>query len=543
MARLTRTRLDSEERKGFLDYSPPSPSHTSGSGSGIDVESLDEVLYKKPYPRNRRRDGFVSWSRARVRRLRRSIRRHPLRSFLIFLKYLLPAILGLLILTPLFGTSYLHPPPHYLELKTRCQGKAAEPGCANSFDEKVFISVSLYDKDGHLSSGPWGQAVIELIHLIGANNVFLSIYQNDSGPDGEAALENFKRRVPCRHSIVNDVHVDLDGFPNVTMPDGSQRVKRLTYLSEMRNRALRPLDRFQEGDNSGVQRFDKILFLNDVAFRPMDAAQLLFSTNVGSDGRTRFLSACALDYMNPLLFYDLYAQRDAEGYSNGLPIFPIFSNEGQGLSRAAMGAQSDAVPVKSCWGGMVAMQARYVQNMERELPRPDFQNTNSHVIDPARPRNVSAPIRFRYEPEVFFDACECCLFQADVSQVARQADAKEVETFVNPYVRVAYSWKVLRWLPIVQRWEKLISLPQRILNPILGLPTHNPHRTVEEGDGFVEEVWDTQKKRWKLMQRVGRNGMFCGVRDMQLVMKGEREGEVNWVNTITPPGQTLNFPR
>ncbi|KAL8392411.1 hypothetical protein RB595_002559 [Gaeumannomyces hyphopodioides] len=535
----------SEERKSYLDQPPPSPAFTSSSfTSTIDLESMDDLppTDKRHYhhPSRRRPYSLAVWARARLRKARRSLRRHPLQALVLCLRYIVPVVLAVLILTPLFAPSYLRPPSHYRELKARCHGKAAEPACANPFHEKVFISVSLYDKGGHLTAGQWGKAVLELIHLIGASNVFLSIYQNDSGPEGAAALEQFRRRVPCRHSIVNDDHVGMSDFPNVTMPDGTQRTKRLAYLSEMRNRALRPLDRLSAQE--GVVPFDKILFLNDVAFRPVDAAQLLFSTNIGPDGRTHYLSTCALDFFHPLMFYDLYAQRDSEGYSNGLPIFPIFSRSGHGTSRAAVLAQKDAVPVSSCWGGMVAMQARYVQNLTPELPRPDFRDIGAHVIDPAQPRNVSTPIRFRYEPEVYFDACECCLFHADVAQVARQADAKDTEIFVNPYVRVAYSWKVLSWLPVVQRWERLFSVPQRLLSPMVGLPTHNPHRTVQEGDGFVEEIWDTQEKRWRLVQRVGRNGLFCGVREMQLVMQSERAEDVNWVNTQMPPGQTLNFP-
>lgn len=125
-----------------------------------------------------------------------------------------------------------------------------------------------------------------------------------------------------------------------------------------------------------------------------------------------YLSVCALDYRYPFLFYDLYAQRDAEGYSNGLPFFLIFSKAGQGFSRSDMLHQKDAVRVKACWRGMVAMRARDLQNHERKLPRPDFQQLGAHVINPSNPQKVAAPVRFRYEPEVFFDACECCLLHS-----------------------------------------------------------------------------------------------------------------------------------
>lgn len=519
-----------EERAAFLgDVSPTSRSSIDTDPS--DPEGLSKPVASTPVCRRR----LLSWVRSRPRHIRRSVRRQPLAALL------LAVALFLLVVVPITTPSYLHPPVHYGELRSQCEGPAAAPGCANPLNERIFISVSLYDRGGHLAGGAWGQSLLRLIHLLGPGNVFLSIYENDSGPEGMDALEALKAMVPSRHHIVSDGHVPLDGFPNITMPDSTERMKRLAYLSEMRNRALRPLDTFAPSED-GVEPFDKVLFLNDVAFRPADVANLLFSTNIGPDGRTRYLATCALDFGNPFKFYDLYAQRDAEGFSNGVPIFPFFSTAGQGLSRADMLAQRDAVRVTSCWGGVVAMQARYVQNMNASLPRPDWQAIDSHVIDPDRPRNVTDPVRFRHEPEVFYDACECCLFLADVAQTADADDAGERGIYVNPYVRVAYDEAVLAWIPVVQRWERLFTVPHAIISRLAGLPRHNPHRTVRQGDSFVEEVWDVAAARWRLVERTGRSGMFCGVREMQLMRQEERTGDVNWANTRMPPGQALDFP-
>ncbi|AEO69092.1 glycosyltransferase family 69 protein [Thermothielavioides terrestris NRRL 8126] len=515
--------------------------HRSGTGP----ESLDNVILPRRASPGRWRCTIVSWAARRLRLSRRGL--------LVCFKYLAPVIAAVLVLVPIFAPSYLHPPAHYRELEARCRGDAAEPGCANPSNEKVFIAISLYDRGGHLAGGPWGKALLNLIHLIGPSNAYLSIYENDSGPEAAAALEELQRQVPCNHSIVNDPHVDMRLIPNVTMPDGTQRTKRIAYLSEVRNRALRPLDRVG-GEHDGIVPFDKILFLNDIAFRPVDAAHLLFSTNIGPDGRTRYLSACALDYRTMFLFYDLYAQRDADGYSNGLPFYPIFTGAGRGLSRADMRRQTDAVRVRSCWGGMVAMQARYVQHLGRELPRPDFQQIGAHVIDPARPRNVSAPVRFRHEPDLFVDACECCLFLADVAQVARRAVgapddgdtntdlAESTATLVNPYVRVAYDWGVLARERVARRWERLLGVVHAVVTPLVGLPRHNPYRAVREGEPFVEEVWSSERQRWELERRVGRNGLFCLVRQFQTITPGERQGDQNWEDNDIPPGQTLDFP-
>ncbi|KAI1100143.1 cryptococcal mannosyltransferase 1-domain-containing protein [Jackrogersella minutella] len=459
------------------------------------------------------------------------------------------ATLGLFLATPILAPSYERQPPHYGDLKSRCQalrGSEGEnqSGCANPGNEKVYISVSLFDPGGHLVNGEWGKSVLELIHLIGDDNVFLSIYENAGGRAEEAALENFENKLRCRHALVHDQDdALLRAIPSIKLPDGSTRLKRIAYLSEIRNRALRPLDTFSQGD----MVYDKILFLNDIVFHPIDAAHLLFNTNVGADGKTHYIAACGLDYFTPFLYYDTFALRDVEGYSTGFAMFPIFTTAGHGLSRAAMLAGTDAVPVDSCWGGIVAMKAKYVQHVQKTLPADDFWEIGHHVIDPVSPINATLPVRFRYEPEVFYDACECCLFIADVSQAARGDEdvlVADMGVYMNPYVRVAYTHHVFFWMRWVQRWERLLTIPQYILSKVSGMPYHNPHRAVQGGDTFIEEIWTGEGKHghWERVERLARNGMFCGERKMLTIKaEGKHAGNSYWESLEIPGGQTLRF--
>ena len=530
-----------------------------GRGDEQESRNLLDADGGRPHP-------IGTWLFSRFRALRRPVVRHrPLVILLLLLavKYVVPALLVIFILTPFLAPSYTHLPPHYRHLEERCRGPSPASGCANPHAEKVFIAAILYDKDGQLAGGRWGQRVLTLIHLLGPENVFLSIYENDSGPAGRAALNEFERAVPCRHRLVSDEHVSLAAFPNVTLPDGRQRTKRVAYLSELRNRALRPLDEFRE--SAGIVKYDKVLFLNDIAFAPLDAAHLLFNTNrrpagpapdpahkPNHDGdRASYVAACAVDYFHPLRIYDVYALRDAEGHANYQTLYSFFANRGRATSRHDVLAQTDAVHVRSCWGGMMAMRAEYVQNLERDAPSPAFGKIAGHVIDPDRPRNVTAPVRFRHEPGAYYDACECCLFSADLAAVARRAGAIETGIYVNPFVRVAYNERVLSWLPVARRWERLLALAYAFQSWFTPL-ADNPYRTVAEGEPFREEVWDNDGKdgksgnggRWRLVERVGRSGLFCGIRDMQILRKpGARPGKMtgNWVNTRFPPGQALQF--
>ncbi|OAA67387.1 Mannosyltransferase 1, CMT1 [Cordyceps fumosorosea ARSEF 2679] len=474
-----------------------------------------------------------------ARYLRRQIRCSIPRQLIVLLKLYLLSVAILLFSVLVIFPSHTSPPSQYQNLEQRCGGPLPEAGCANLHQEKIFIVASMYDKDGELLGGQWGQQLLDLVHIIGPENAFVSIYENNNAPAGTAALINFRRRLLCKSELAHEQQLDLSKFPNITMPDGSERMKRLSYLTELRNRAMWPLDRFDES----VGVFDKVLYLNDVFYRPIDAAHLLFSTNTDDSGRTHYLSACAMDFDSPGIFYDSYALRDAEGYGTGSQEYPIFTTAGNAISRHDMLGETDAVRVSTCWSGMVAMQARWVQNTDSALlPAPNFQDVGAHIIDPDAPKSVEVPIRFRYEPEIFADSCECCLFLADVTTVARNAGAIDTDTFLNPYVRVTYKPRLLPWILISKRWER-IWIPLQLLRTWLqGRPEVNPHRTVQEGEAFIEEVWVNNRSlsaggSWVMRERTGRNGMLCWGRMMHLMkLGGKRGGDRNWERAGIPKG-------
>lgn len=423
-------------------------------------------------------------------------------------------IFALLVLATTFFPSYSRPPPHYATLRNTVQ-KSTSLGRGNPRNEKIFIAASLYDRDGDIAGGLWGQSVLKLIDLLGQENVYLSIYENDSGSAGAGALRDLEAHVPCNNSIVYEDSLDLDRLHSVTVPGGSKRIRRIEYLAEVRNRALRPLEAHKK-----VQ-FDRLLYLNDVAFDPVDALQLLFSTHVDDNGIARYRAACAVDFINPFKFYDTYATRDLQGFGMGLPFFPWFSNVGDGQSRKDVLSGTDSVRVRSCWGGMVAFDARFFQ-----LP----------TAGPDRDH----PLRFRASNDAFWEASECCLIHADIQDVPiNPEEITDTGVYMNPFVRVAYDSRTLSWLGFTRRPERLYTLIHNILNPLVSLPRFNPRRTEVPGQRVTETAWvpdenDDGGGSFQEAKRIASNDGFCGRPGLQVIVEDRQEGEAGWESIPVP---------
>ena len=286
--------------------------------------------------------------------------------------------------------------------------------------------------------------------------------------------------------------------------------------------------------------FDRLLFINDIIISPVDAVQLLFSTNVDSIGRAQYGAACAVDFINPFKFYDTYATRDMEGSSLGVPFFPWFTDAGDGESRRDVLRQKDAVRVRSCWGGMTAFEARWFQDI---VPKTVPSNTGTRGL------NIS-PLRFRYEVDPFWEASECCLIHADLAYL-RQGYGNTTDSgiFMNPYVRVAYDSSTLRWLPYTRRIERLYSWIHNILNHVIGMPWYNPRRLEQPGDEVQQKVWEYSRtggslkpdesgsglsRSYSTVTRIAGPGGFCGTRTLLVLKEHPKKGEKKWMEVPVP---------
>ncbi|KAH8665285.1 cryptococcal mannosyltransferase 1-domain-containing protein, partial [Tricladium varicosporioides] len=366
--------------------------------------------------------------------------------------------------------------------------------------EAVFIAANILDE--RLVLGDWGTSLVETCKLLGPERTYVSIY---GGP--MKAIQELEARlnaVGCENTIVAEElePIDWNTLDRVEIATGEYRVKRIAYLAAIRNQALAPLDQLSK-------RFDKILFLNDVFFKPSDAARLLFATNVRQNGKTGYKSACAVDFHHSWKFYDTFALRSSDGYYPGVRIYPWFTSKGDGISRRDVLSNSDSVRVKSCWGGMTAFDAKYFQAAATQ------DNTTIGTI----------PVRFRAEHEPFWDSSECCLVHSDLQALPSDTENgfdEDTGIYMNPFVRVTYKASTYRLLPLIRRFERLFIIPNVIINHFTHMPDYNPRRDEIPGSTVFEwtwhhELWKT-KGHFEHINRTATRDGFCGMRQL-LVMR------------------------
>lgn len=80
---------------------------------------------------------------------------------------------------------------------------------------------------------------------------------------------------------------------------------------------------------------------------------------------------------------------------------------------------SDAVPVKSCWGGMVAYDAAGFWSADVLFAGRSENEKTWKALQRQRD-----PLRFRHQGEIYWEESECCLISADLAQRTNPENAK-----------------------------------------------------------------------------------------------------------------------
>lgn len=99
------------------------------------------------------------------------------------------------IVLAIFYPLYTSLPPHYKALN-KYINHYSQNGRGNLHNQKVFIAANIVNAD--MIDGPWGDSIKELIELLGPQNSFLSIYENDSGERTSEALNNLRDDIACK---------------------------------------------------------------------------------------------------------------------------------------------------------------------------------------------------------------------------------------------------------------------------------------------------------------------------------------------------------
>ncbi|KAK3987236.1 cryptococcal mannosyltransferase 1-domain-containing protein [Cladorrhinum sp. PSN332] len=294
---------------------------------------------------------------------------------------------------------------------------------------RVFIA-SLHWNNEKILRSDWNKGVVELVNTFGPENVFVSVYEGGSWDDSKGALRELDQeleKIGVGKKIVLDgeTHAELVAKPParegwIVTPNGKKSPRRIPYLSNLRNLSLQPLLDLAENGTT----FDHVLFLGDVVFSVPDILALL-TTNSG-----HYAAACSLDFSKPPSFYDTFALRDSSGHEHATQTWPYFRSS---RSRKAVLSHSSAVPVSSCWNGIVAM------------PAPSFLG-----ISGLKFRGVSDTLAASH-----LEGSECCLIHAD------NPASKAKGVFLNPHVRVGYNKEAYKavhpeggssWLSLWQIW-------------------------------------------------------------------------------------------
>lgn len=231
----------------------------------------------------------------------------------------------------------------------------------------------------------------------------------------------------------------------------------------------------------------------------------------------------------------------------GARFYPWFTSAGEGSSRADVLAQKDAVRVKSCWGGMVAFDARWYQ------PRWHSDPESNEPVN----AEIQSPLRFRATNDTFTDASECCLIHADITAaLSEELSAEGTGIFMNPYIRVAYSTATFKWLSFARRFERLYSPLHTLVNWVYRLPSRNPRRLEQPGETVNDRVWvwdDNSKAAirnssvdqlpkglhgsFQDIQRVASAGSFCDVQMLQYINENPKQSEKHWNVELAPTGR------
>ncbi|KAK9324889.1 cryptococcal mannosyltransferase 1-domain-containing protein [Lipomyces orientalis] len=352
--------------------------------------------------------------------------------------------------------------------------------------DAYFIAANFYNNDDILPS--WIAEVAKLIDVLGSDNVYVSLAENDSSDNSASRLLQFARYLHHK-GVPNTLNITSGLRPLPHHDPWLDAQTRISYMTTVRNIALAPLEEVSSTPLGA--RMKNVIFLNDVIHRHTDVLKLLDAVqNQPASEFAPVVMACGLD-METATLYDQWAARDKCGKGiNGM--YPFFSAP---EDRAAV-RKGELVDVGTCWNGVVAMDAGPFLSPPRtygflQNQRDDEDDTST---TPAQTTTkLVRPLRFPNPPKCAISECTLLPLALLNSYLLTSDGEVRPRIVMDTSVIVAYEYKwwwyyayFLR-TPIVSVWVDIVERPILRLWEALGFGSL--YQWQELDDGCVVDSW------------------------------------------------------
>jgi hypothetical protein len=140
--------------------------------------------------------------------------------------------------------------PHVLRCPVNLADESPHP---TQQSERIYIASILWNDEAILH-GHWVNAILDLAKVLGQEHVFVSAYESGSWDSSKALLRDLDKTLNAhgiRHNITlsNVTHADVLSLADdnkgpgwINTPRGQRKeLRRIPYLSQLRNWALQPL--------------------------------------------------------------------------------------------------------------------------------------------------------------------------------------------------------------------------------------------------------------------------------------------------------------
>ncbi|KAL8821921.1 MAG: hypothetical protein Q9191_007215 [Dirinaria sp. TL-2023a] len=369
-----------------------------------------------------------------------------------------------------------------LSSNRRAATKAPATSVIPSLASENFFLASIHWNNAAILSSNWTTSLLSLTEHLGPKNVYISILESGSWDESKAVLRELdakldklgvRKTITLSESTHKDEMEQPMGPGWIETPRGRRELRRIPYLSKLRNKAMEPLEQ-ERTKKEGKREYSRVIWLNDVVFTPADVIELL-NTREGD-----YAAACSLDFAHPPSYYDTFAMRDIDGWEAASNTFPFFRSR---KSRDAL-VRGDAVPVQSCWNGIAVFDADPFTGIDALSFRGIDDSLASYHVE----------------------GSECCLVHADNPLTASKG------VWINPNVRVGYSPQAYESVHSSVPWPG-------VGGAWLGLWRNRAGRF------FSSEKWrrntvDAKLKQWGAAQQSRfEPGRYCLINEMQVLVE------------------------